>query len=562
MVMTPNWEDIEPRYRELAERDITAETVDAFLRDWTTLADDVGEMSARIKLATDQNTADEAASERFRVLVEEIGPRVEEAEHGLITKLLESGLVPEGMEVPLQRMRVDAELFREENLTLSSEESLLVEKFFQVTGAQTAEWEGEEIPISQLAPVMEEQDREVRERAWRVGAARRLEDREALDEIWRELLALRQRMAANAGFPDYLSYRWKELKRFDYMPEDAQEFHRTIERVVVPVLSRMFERRRQRLGIDSTRPWDRDVDVSGRPPLKPYEAAELLEEGIGGIVRRVDPALGEYFDTMRREGLLDLESRKNKAPGAYCISLPASGRPFIFGNATFSQDDVETLVHEAGHAFHDFEMAHLPYAPQKDMDSLPIEFAEVASMAMELLSSPYWGAAEGGFYSAEDAGRARLSHLQTVMVLLPWIAAIDAFQHWVYRHPEEAADPEAARDHWAELIDRYLPFVDWSGLEEEKRNDWHRVVHVFAFPLYYIEYAIAQLGALQVWAGSRNDQAGAVQRYRQALSLGATASLPNLYRTAGVRFAFDEATVREGVELVESTMAELEAQQP
>jgi oligoendopeptidase F len=264
---------------------------------------------------------------------------------------------------------------------------------------------------------------------------------------------------------------------------------------------------------------------------------------------------------MRREGLLDLENRKNKRPGAYCTAFPAMGRPFILGNATGINDDVFMLFHESGHAFHTFAMADLPYAHQKGFGAIPMEFAEVASMGMELLAAPYLSVDEGGFYSRQDAARARLDHLQTIITLLPWIAAVDAFQHWVYENPTEAEDPERADACWEDLIRRFLPFVDWSGLEAELRNDWRRIPHLFGYAFYFLEYGLAQLGALQVWVNARRDGAEAVRMYLRALSLGGTRTLPELFEAAGARFAFDEETIRDAVILLEGSIGALEREQ-
>lgn len=556
--MTWTWADIEPRYRALQDRDVTESTVEEFLLDWSRLSQQVAELGSRLKLAGDQNTADEEAAERFRAYVEEIQPRASEAEHRLTEMLLATGLTPAGMEIPLRGMRVEAEIFREENLPLQSEETLAADEFLKISGGQTVEWEGNEIPLPQLLPVLEETDRDRREAAWRLAAERRLQDRDAINEVWGKLLDIRTRIAANAGFPDYRSYAWKALKRFDYTPEDAKSFHQAVERTLVPLVTRMYERRRDQLGIESVRPWDREVDVSGLPPLKPYERAEELEEGVVSMLQRVDPALADYLQTMRGEDLLDLQSRTNKGPGAYCTSFPAAGRPFIFGNAAGIHDDIVTLLHEGGHAFHVFEMSRLPYEHQKDWDVIPMEFAEVASMSMELLASPYLGRDQGGFYSEEDAARARLAHLESILTLLCWICVVDAFQHWVYENPEEAADLDKADDAWEAIYQRFVPFVDWTGLEQERRFDWRRIPHIFIGPFYFLEYALAQLGAIQVWANAQRDQRQAIQQYRKALSLGGTATLPDLFAAAGARFAFDEQMLSEAATLVESTIADLE----
>lgn len=556
--LTWTWADMEPRYRDVEAMPVDDGSVDAFLRSWSDLTARVAEIGARLSLATDQDTANEEMSERFRVFIEEIAPRADEAEQRLTEKFLAAGVVPPGMEVPARAMRVAAELYRDENLPLESEEKLAGEEYLRISGAQTVEWDGEEIPLSQLQAVYGEQDRDRRERAWRAGAERRLQDRDAIQAVWAALLDIRDRIARNAGFAGYLDYRWRDLRRFDYTPEDAQQFHRSVEQVVVPAVSRMFERRARRLGVSSIRPWDREVDVGGREPLHPYETPEQLEEITGVVMTRVDPALGAHFDVMRRSGLLDMESRKNKAPGAYCTVFDTIRTPFIIGNASGTHDDVVTLLHEGGHAMHVFESAHLPYLQQRSMDSMPVEFAEVASMGMELLAAPYLARDEGGFYSREDAARARIQHLESILALFPWTVVVDAFQHWAYRNLEEAKDLQAASAAWSHLLQRYMPYVDFTGLERERDNDWQRIPHLFSWPLYFLEYALAQLGAIQVWANARQDQPGTVRRYRAALALGTTATLPDLFGTAGAEFSFDGAMLKRATDLIESTIAELE----
>lgn len=555
------WDDIEPRYRELEALEVSPATVESFLHLWTDLADRIQELGERLHVQTDADTTDEEAARRYQHYIQEISPRVEAADQRLKEKLLASGLQPKGMDVPIQRMRVDVELFQEENLPLLSAERLLAQEYMRITGSQTVEWEGRQIPVTQVRSILEEADRERRELAWRLASQRRLQDREALDEVWRKLLSLRRRIAANAGFADYRAYCWRALKRFDYTPQDAKEFHRSVESVVVPVVARQFEKRRRRLGVDSLRPWDLVADVFNRPPLRPYTDAEDLTERTSYIFHQVDPVLGGYFDTMRREGLLDLDSRPNKAPGGRCTIFSASRRPFIFMNGSGTRMDVEALLHEGGHAFHAFEMSHLPYFEQRSFD-LPMEFAEVGSMAMEFLTEPYLSQDRGGFYTREETARTRLEHLEErVLVLWCRLVAVDAFQHWVYEHPDEAGESARCDAEWAALYRRFVPGVDWSGLEEDLGNMWRDILHIFVVPFYIIEYGFAQLGAVQVWANAQRDRSDAVRRYRHALSLGCTRSLPELFAAAGAAFAFDEGRLREAVGLIERTIAELEREQ-
>ncbi len=550
-----SWDEIEPHYRELEARPLGAATVEGFLADWTRLHDLVDELDSRLYVATTLNTADSEAERRYRTCLEEIDPPFKAAEQRLKEKLLASGLKPAGMAVPLRRMRTEAALFRQANLPLQTEENKLVVEFNKIIGAQSVTWDGQERTIAQLRPVYQEQDRARREEAWRLAAARQLADRETIDDLWRQFLPLRRQMAANAGFADYRSFRWLQRMRFDYTPADCARFQQAIEEVVVPAAARVYERRRRRLGVATLRPWDQNVDPLGRPPLAPFrDVAELQRRG-AAIFHRVDPQLGRYFDTMIAEGLLDLGNRKNKAPGAYSQGFSAVKRPFIFANAVGLHDDVMTLLHEAGHAFHMFERSRLPYHQQRPAGS---EMNEVASMAMELLASPYLAQEEGGFYSRDDAARAVVEHLESNLLFWPYMAVVDAFQHWVYEQPDAAMEPRNCDAQWAALWRRFRVGEDWSGLEEEMATGWQRKHHIHCWPFYYVEYGLAQLGAAQVWANALRDQAGAVASYRRALALGGTVPLPDLYAAAGARFAFDAATLGEAVALMESTIAGLD----
>ena len=335
----------------------------------------------------------------------------------------------------------------------------------------------------------------------------------------------------------------------------------------VPAATRIYERHRRNLGLDRLRPWDlsdgeygRPVDGAGVEPLRPYESADELLAKSAALFGHVDPQLGANFETMVEEKLLDVENRAGKAPGGYCTYFPTAKRPFIFMNAVGLHDDVQTMMHEAGHAFHAFAASRLPYYPQR---RAPMEFNEVASMAMELLAAPYL-AANGqtngqAFYEADEAARARVEHLEHMILFWPYMAVVDAFQHWAYTHPDQAMDPAACDQTWSALWARFIPGVDWSGLEEVAATGWHRKVHIFEVPFYYIEYGIAALGAAQVWKNSQDDRADALARYRSALALGGTAPLPDLFAAAGARFAFDAATLDEAVSFIEAHIERLYA---
>jgi oligoendopeptidase F len=553
--MQLDWTRLKPYADDLLQRDLNASTLESWVMDWSDLSRIISEIYARLWVATTLDTSNPQVTERFNTFLDETLTPFRAADQELKLKLLSSGLQPAGFDIPLRNMRQEAEIFHTENLPLLSEASKLENLYDEIIGAQTVEWEGKEVTATQLQPVYLSLDRSLREKAWRLANDRKLADRQRLNELWVKMLGLRSQIAANAGFQDYRTYRWKELLRFDYTPADCLKFHDAIEQEVVPVALRIYEKRRQRLGLASLRPWDLNVDPLGREALKPYQATHELVEKVSAIFNRVDPQLQEYFEIMRQKGLLDLENRKGKAPGAYCNNYDMVRLPFIFENAVGLHADVATLIHEGGHAFHVFEEAHLPYFHQ-----LPVgmEFAEVASMAMELLSSPYLLASEGGFYSEKDAARAQIEHLEEQVLFWPYMAVVDGFQHWAYSHPQDAANPVLCDQQWAKLWQRFMIGVDWSGLDDLMVTGWQRKQHIFEVPFYYVEYGMASLGAFQVWRNALKDQHAAVAAYRKALSLGGTVPLPKLFETAGAHFAFDDHTIHEAVSLAMDRIEMLE----
>jgi oligoendopeptidase F len=553
-----SWEQFEPYYADLQGRDVDAENISSWLADWTRLDNLIQEVGSRRRVATTQDTTDEVADSRLKNFLDTIQQPYEQSQQKLKEKLLATDLNPEGMAIPLRNMRAEAELFREANLPLFNQEAKLGLQYNRIIGTQTITWEGDERTLTQARILLRDDDRSVRERAWRTISTRQLQDRQAINDLWREFMDVRKQLAHNAGYDSYLDFRWKQFGRFDYTPEDCQTFHKAIEEVVVPVATRIYERQRRLLGVETLRPWDLDRDdvyPPARPTVHAYDSINDFETKAEAIFYQVDPQLGEYFTTMRRENLLDLDNRKGKGPGGYCTYFATSKVPFIFMNATGVETDVRTLMHEAGHCFHAFEASKLPYAQQIEY---PAEFAEVASMAMELLSAPYWAASQGGYYSDSDVVHARRGHLEGIVLFWPYMAVVDAFQHWVYRNHETATDAANCDAKWAELWDRFIPGVDWSGLDDAKRTGWHRKLHIHRYPLYYVDYGLAQLGAVQVWRNAQSDQAGAVARYRQGLALGYTAALPELFAATGAKFAFDTATVSDAISLIETTLNQLE----
>ncbi len=547
-MMDWSWIDIEPYYKELQAYKLGANNVSNYLRDWTKIHDLVDEVYNRLYVAKDVNTMDKDAEEHYQRFLNEIFPKVREAEQKLKTKLLDSGLQPSGFDLPLRRMATEAKIFRSENLPLLVEQQKLGIEYNKIIGSQTVEWEGKELTITQLKVEYQNPDRSRREHAFRKISERQLADRQALNDLWQRFLKLRLKIAQNAGFADYRSYRWQELLRFDYTPENCKQFHKAISETFVPAAVRIYEKRREDLGIDVLKPWDLDVDPKNLPPLKPFIEVSELQTKTANILNKVSPKIGKYFQTMVKENLLDLANRKNKAPGGYCTTFEASKRPFIFMNAVGLHQDVMTLLHESGHACHSFEASNLPYFQQRQVG---LEFAEVASMGMELLASSYLLKDQGGFYEADDFHRARKKHLEDIILFLPYMAVVDGFQHWVYENPNQAMEPDNCDRYWAKLWNQFMVGYDWQGLEDVMATGWQRKLHIYLEPFYYVEYGLAQLGACQIWANALQDQATAVANYLSALALGGTKSLPELYQQAGAKFRFDTNVLQMIVDLLE-----------
>ena len=551
------WADILPFYQELVARPLAGDgRVEAWLSDWSRLDELVFEAStlASIAYTTDtQDPAKEAAHLRFS---SQIIPRLREQQALLSRRLVELGYVREGIEMTVKRFRNLAELYREENVPLLGELSKLGAEYQKVTGGMTVEWDGEEKTLPQLLPFLQSPDRAVRERAFRLRARPYIEQRARMADIFDRQYPLRQQVARNAGFENYRDYTHQEKNRFDYRPADCERFHAAVEEVFLPALARVHRRWRDKLGVAELRPWDLDADPDGRPPVRPFSTASELVSTANSVFAQVSPEFGDYFGVMAREGLLDLESRKGKAPGAYCATLPHRKRPFLFLNVVGIDRDVNTLLHESGHAFHSFEASRLPLVFQRFPGS---EMAEVASMSMELLAAPYLGRDAGGFFGADDHRRMRLGELERILAFFPHCASVDAFQHWIYTSGE--GDDRDARDAaWLRLRRRFeTAEVAWEGLEPEQVARWYQQLHIFLSPFYYIEYGIAQLGALQVWRNALRDQESAVRSYRAALALGGTRPLPELFGAAGARLIFDAAGMRELVAVVEQEIELLEA---
>ena len=557
-ILTMKWQDYEPYYSNLETRALDASSLDAWMEDWSTLAACADEQFTRLQILTTQHTADEGIEKQFGKYVDEIQPGVRGADQKLKEKLLASGLQPKGYAVAFKMMQSEADIFRDDNLPLLAEEQKLATEYDKIMGATTVMWDGQEKTYWQMVAIyLYETERGVRERAWKAVWDRIHQNRAAINALWGRFMQVRQQITQNADLPDYRAYMWKQRFRFDYTPEDCKSFHAAIEQVVVPAATRVYERRKQRLKLDTTRPWDTGVDQFNRPTLRPAKTVAELNARALNVFEQVDPIFRQRYQTMLDNDLLDLDSRKNKASGAYSLCFNVARLPFIFMSHTNSAIDVATILHEGGHAFHSFECAHLRFH-QKAEQYVPAEFAEVASMGMELLGAPYLSKERGGYYTEEETARARIEHMEGIITFWPYMALVDTFQHWIYENHTVASDGQRCEKKWGELWDRFMPGIDYNGLEKYKNIYWHRQGHIHTAPFYYVEYGLAQLGAVQVYGNALKDQKKAVADYRHALSLGSSVSLPELFEAAGAKFAFDAQTLKDAVDLLESEIERLQ----
>jgi oligoendopeptidase F len=550
------WSDIAPFYEELIARPLDQRNVETWLADWSQLESLVAEAAALANFDYSRNTADperEKAELRFS---SEIAPRAKEQRTKLQARLVELGYTRPDLETTVRRFRNQMQLFSEANVPLYARLAKLTSEWTKTVGAMTVDWNGEEKTPRQMLPFLEDPDRSVRQRAFRSMFKPYIEQHDMLAGLFDRMYDLREQIAKNAGFDNFRDYTHREKNRFDYTPDDCFRFHTAVEEAALPAITRILERRRALLGVERLRPWDLFVDPKRRAPLRPYRDIGEFIQRAGVVFGNVDPDFRADFETMAKADLLDVDNRKGKAPGGFCDSLPVRKLPLIFMNAVNIDDDVRTLLHESGHCFHVFEASHLPLLFQRHPGA---EMAEVASMSMELLADPYIGREHGGFYSEADAMRSRRWLFEDAILFFGHCASVDAFQQWMYTTPE-GRDADARDRKWLELRRRFEgDSVDWSGLEAERIARWYFQPHFFEFPFYYIEYGLAQLGALQVWRNSLTDRGQAVRMYRQALGLGATRPLPELYNAAGARLIFDTEGMRELIDLVEEELADLDA---
>ena len=470
--------------------------------------------------------------------VENIDPICEDYNNKLERKLIEHPSVPElehEFGVYLRDVRTSLELFRKENIPLSTKETTAIQDYQKITSTMSVEHNGETKTLQQMATFLTSTDRVVREDAWKKIARRRLQDKERLDEAFDKLFKLRIQIAKNSGYEDYLDYIFKAKSRFDYSPADCSTFHESIEKIILPYLKDIYKSKAQKMNLQKLRPWDTKVDALSRPPLKPFKTGAELIEKVGQIFDKLSPKTSAWFRTMQREHLIDPDCRMGKAPGGYQIGFEESERPFIFMNAAGTDGDIYTLLHESGHSFQQFGVSGLPLTAYHNV---PSEFAEVSSMSMELIGSTDLSP----FYpNPEDANRSRADELEEIIWLFPWVASIDSFQHLMYSHPNHTAADR--KEMWLSVMDRYEAGVDYTGLDDERAYLWQKQLHIFEVPFYYIEYGIAQLGALQVWENFKKNPQKGLEDLFAAEALGASRPLPELFAKANIRFDFSAATI-------------------
>jgi oligoendopeptidase F len=541
---------LQPLFAELENRPIqTAEELSQWLEDESELQARISAEKARRYIRKTCYTDDESAKERFLDMQREVMPEVEILSNRLTTRFLECPLLDalpkDHYEVLIRKRQSSKEIFRKENTDLQVKESEIQTQQQALMGSIVVEYQGEDYTPQQMAPFYLDQDRDVREAAHAATLESRRPTWNKLHDLYSELITLRHQMGQNAGFDSYTPFRFQQLQRFDYTEDLCKQFHEAVEKTVVPAVGRLNERRKQALGIDTLRPYDLEVDLDGREPFRPFSTEDQLTALVQDIFEAVDPRFRDEFALLQNDDLLDLMSRKGKAPGGYQYSLEDIRLPFIFCNSAGTHSDVQTLLHEGGHAFHSILSRDHPLISYRHA---PIEFAETASMSMELLGLENVATV----YGEEVAQRTKRHHLEGLLRILPWIATIDAFQHWIYANPNH--DSAARETEWLKIMDRFEPDIDYSGLEDTRANRWTGQSHLFSHAFYYIEYGIAQIAALQVWQSYRRNPSDTIKAYRHALSLGGSRALPELFAAAGVKFEVSTSMLGALVEDIETVI--------
>jgi oligoendopeptidase F len=537
-----DWQSIEPFFKTLLEKEInTKQELEQWLLDMSELEAVVSEDACWRQIKMTCDTTDQSLEEAFNFFCTAIQPNIQPYADALNKKLLNHPLVAELNQQQyftyLRSIKKSIDLFREENIPLQAQLAVMQQQFGVINGRMTVTINGKEYTLQQAAKFLENPNRKLREEAYRKIQERRMQDKEVLNDLFNQLMAKRNEVAANAGYSNYTDYRFKELGRFDYGKQDCYAFHEAVKQHVVPLVKIIYQKKKEKLGLDTLRPWDIDAEQDGVKPLQPFSTSNELVEKTIDCFTKLRPFFGDCLKKMNEIKHLDLESRMGKAPGGYNCPLAESGAPFIFMNAAGQMNDVTTMVHEGGHAVHSFLAHPLPLTGFKEY---PMEIAEVASMAMELFSMEHW---DVFFADAAELTRAKEHQLERVITLFPWIAIIDKFQHWIYDNAGHSNEERTAK--WMEILAEFSDgVVDYSGLENYRSNAWLRQLHLFEVPFYYIEYGIAQLGAIGMWMQFKQDPEKALNNYCDALALGGTATLPQLYATAGLQFDFSPEVIK------------------
>jgi len=551
-LLIDQWSKIEPYFVDLKERRITsAAALEQWLKDRSELDAVISEDLAWRYIKMTCDTANEALTESYNYFVSEIEPHIAPFSNELNKKLIESPFLEQlnksGYDVYFRGVKKALEIYRDENIPLNTKIATDSQKYGAIVAAMTINWKGEEITMQKAANLLKDTERKIREEVYFKIQERKEQDTAALNDLFTELLQLRHQVALNAGFKNYRDYKFAELGRFDYTVQDCFDFHNSISKEILPVSAAINLQRKEKLKLEVLRPWDMDVDVDGKTALAPVSSGtELIDKSIECFYK-IRHSFGEYLEIMKTMGHLDLESRKGKAPGGYNYPLYETGIPFIFMNSVGAQRDVITMVHEGGHAIHSFVTRDLEIT---DFKSTPSEVAELASMSMELISMEHWDV----FYNNDDElKRAKREQLEQTMKSLLWIGAVDKFQHWIYENPEHSIDERM--NMWEKIISEFSSnVVDWKDLETIRKRGWLGQLHIFEVPFYYIEYGMAQLGAIAVWRNYKSDPEKALDQYEAALRLGYKKTIPEIYKAAGIEFNFSQAYVKELVQFVKTQL--------
>jgi oligoendopeptidase F len=550
-----DWNSISSYFEDLAQRPlITAPDLEKWLKDMSELEAVVSEDVSWRHIRMTCNTEDKKLQDNFTYFMMEIQPKIQPYADLLNRKLIDSPLTAsldkQKYFTYLRSVKKSIDLFREENIPIQSELSVLGQQYGAISGKMTVTVRDQEYTLQQAMKFLENPDRDLREEVYRKVQERRLQDKDALNNLFTELIKRRDQIARNAGFDNFRDYKFVEMGRFDYTKEDCFRFHDSVKIYILPLVEIINKYQQRKLSLDTLRPWDMDAEPANQQPLNPFKTGDELLEKTVKCFSELRPFFADCLRTMKKMDRFDLESRIGKAPGGYNCPLAETGAPFIFMNAAGQMHDVTTMVHEGGHAVHSFLSHHLELSAFKEY---PMEIAEVASMAMELFSMENW---EIYFQNPEDLRRAKIQQLERVITIFPWIATIDKFQHWVYENPNH--DLGQRTENWFRIYNEFnSKAVDWNGLETYQKNIWQKQLHLFEVPFYYIEYGIAQLGAIGLWMHFKNNKEQALDHYIKALSLGGTKTLPKLYEAAGLKFDFSGVYIKDLMDFVENELKSL-----